>query len=213
MVRMGKIYKTFVVFATAVGFFVNFSEVQAECYTKWYIKRTDLFNGCIYCDFDSYDYNWKDSCSGTQHPRQYGIKLCSTHRDKTAKGALYYQRGYTDYNCLAYVFGKTGVQSWVWPTVWDEKGPTVDEFKIYIQKMGYKCTMQQSNATGKKVFYVYAKNGRVKHFARKYKLDGSAIPGVATISKWGAASLYTTTTTDPYEATSGYGSLVLICYK
>ena len=88
-----------------------------------------------------------------------------------------------------------------------------NEFKKYISKRGYKYTTDGNKATGKKIFYVYAQSGHVKHFARKYTLDGKKVSGAATLSKWGNGALYGTASTDPYNFDSGYGKLALICYK
>ena len=89
----------------------------------------------------------------------------------------------------------------------------MSQFVVYIKNKGYSYTMDASAATGTDVIYVYAKNNYIQHFSRGYTLDGQKVSGAATISKWGACSLYTTSTTDPYTSSSGYGNLVLICYK
>lgn len=90
---------------------------------------------------------------------------------------------------------------------------TLNEFKSFISSHGYSYTTDTSIATGQKIIYVYMRNGYVVHFARKYTLDNQTVSGAATISKWGAASLYTTLTIDPYGSNSDYGNLELICFK
>lgn len=179
----------------------------ADCYADWYVTVS-----CSSCSDSQYNTSYKDSCSA-KHPRQYGVKLCSTHINTMSTKATYYKRGHSDYNCLAYALGENGVQSWTWPSNWGSTGPTLAQFIVYIKKKGYSYTMDASAATGKNVIYVYAVNDYIQHFSRKYTLDGQSVSGAATISKWGACSLYKTTTIDPYKSTSGYGSLVLICYK
>lgn len=178
----------------------------ADCYTDWYATVS-----CTGCDDSLFNTTQTDSCSA-KHPRQNGIKLCSSHIKATSTQATYYKRGFSDYNCLAYALGKNGVQSWVWPSTWGA-GPTLKVFKEYIKAKGYNYTTNENNATGTDIIYVYAINGYVKHFARGYTLDDKKVSGAATISKWGRACLYKTTTTDPYASTSLYGDLVLICYK
>ncbi|MEE0884885.1 MAG: hypothetical protein U0L59_06620 [Faecalimonas sp.] len=179
----------------------------ADCYTAWY---GTLY--CSSCDDSKYDTTQTDSCAG-KHPRQYGLKLCSTHINSISTQASYYKRGYSDYNCLAYALGENGVQSWTWPSNWGTTGPTEVQFIVYIIKKGYSYTLDPSEATGTDVIYVYAKNGYIQHFSRGYTLGGQKVSGAATISKWGACSLYTTTTSDPYTSSSSYGELVLTCYK
>lgn len=199
---------TSVAFLAILVMFNSYAVTEAyDCYKNWYRYST-----CALCGDSSYNSSYKDSCAG-KHKRQYGIKLCSTHLSTVSNKAKYYKRAHSDYNCLAYALGKCGVQAWTWPSSWGETGPTLDEFKSYIAGKGYKYTTNSSNATGKKVIYVYVLNGRVKHFARKYNLGGNKVDGAVTISKWGACSLYTTSTTDPYLSTSGYGTLKLTCYK
>ena len=177
-----------------------------DCYKSWY-----MYTPCSNCDDSTFNSSQRDSCL-LKHKRQNGIKLCSSCRKSVSTKAKYYKRGFSDYNCLAYALGKNGVQSWEWPSSWGT-GPSLSTFKKYISNKGYKYTTNKSKATGKSVIYVYALNGTVKHFARKYTLDGKSVDGAATISKWGACSLYTTSTIDPYTSGSGYGSLVLYCYK
>lgn len=179
----------------------------ADCYIVRYRYAT-----CSNCDDTLFDSSQTDSCSA-KHPRQYGIKMCESCRNGMSGQATYYKRGYSDYNCLAYALGKNGVQSWTWPTSWGSAGPTESQFIVYIVKQGYSYTYTPSNATGTDVFYVYAVNGYIKHFGRAYTLDGKKVSGAATISKWGACSLYKTSTIDPYTSSSGYGSLLLTCYK
>lgn len=178
----------------------------ASCYTNYYRSRP-----CSSCDDSSFNEELTDSCSA-KHPRQYGIKLCSSCRNGMSTQATYYKRGYSDYNCLAYALGYNGVQSWEWPTSWGT-GPTESQFIVYIKNKGYSYTLNENNATGTNVIYVYGVNGYVKHFSRGYTLDGKKVSGAATISKWGPGSLYTTSTTYPYTAASGYGNLVMTCYK
>ncbi len=187
---------------------VNINVVSAaDCYRDWYRSTS-----CTACDDSLFNASQTDSCSG-KHPRQNGIKLCTTHTKQISTQATYYKRGFSDYNCLAYALGKNGVQEWVWPDSWGYTGPTLSVFKNYISGEGYKYTTNANQATGTDIIYVYAKDGYVQHFSRAYTLDGKKVSGAATISKWGSCSLYTTSTTDPYASTSGYGNLVLLCYK
>ena len=179
----------------------------ADCYQVWY-----RYTSCSSCDDSLYNTSQTDACSG-KHPRQNGIKLCSTHLSAVSTKASYYKRGFSDYNCLAYALGKNNVQSWTWPSSWGSTGPTLSTFKTYIANKGYSYTTSASSAKGTEIIYVYAKNGYIQHFARKYTLDGKTVSGAATLSKWGACCLYKTTSTNPYTLSSGYGSLVLICYK
>lgn len=181
--------------------------VYAECYTKYYRKV-----GCSLCSGSDFDTSQRDSCK-QKHERQYSIKLCSKHKNQESKSAEYYKRGYIDYNCLAYALGCNYPCSWEWEYEWGEIGPTIEEFIYYIIKKGYSYANQASIAYGKKIIYVYAKDGHVKHFARKYTLDGKELSGYATISKWGRAALYKTKSIDPYETSSIYGKMVLVCYK
>ncbi len=198
---------------TVMALVLAFSTVGAsvvsakDCYKKWY-----KYVNCVSCDDSQYDSSQTDTCSG-KHPRQYGIKLCSTHLKEMSTKASFYKRGYSDYNCLAYALGKNGVQSWLWPAEWGDAGPSLAAFKKYIENKGYTCTTSASAATGKEVIYAYSKNGHVVHFSRKYTLDGKAVSGAATLSKWGSMSLYKTTIIDPYASTSIYGYLAFICYK
>lgn len=179
----------------------------ATCYREWYVTVP-----CSSCNDSDYNTSQTDSCTG-KHPRQYGVKLCSSHINANSTQASYYKRGHSDYNCLAYALGKNGVQSWTWPSNWGSTGPSQAQFIVYIKKQGYSYTMDPSKATGTDVIYVYEKNGYIKHFSRGYTLDGQKVSGAATISKWGACSLYKTTTIDPYTSSSEYGELVLTCYK
>lgn len=182
----------------------------ADCYKEWY--KT---SGCSSCDDSTYNSSQTDSCAG-KHKRQNGIKLCSNHLKKISSVAKYYKRGFSDYNCLAYALGKNSVQSWVWPLKWGA-GPTLGEFEKWIKNKGYKYTTNPSNATGKKIIYVYGvnKDGKiyVKHFARKYTLSGESVSGAETISKWGGCCLYSTSSKYAYNSASGYGHLILTCYK
>lgn len=181
--------------------------IYAGCYANWY-----RISNCSECDASSYNSSQTDNCN-KKHKRQNGIKLCTTHKKVISKNATYYKRGFVDYNCLAYALGINSPEGWVWPTQWKE-GPDLATFRNYIRNKGYYYSKSpQTNALKKSIFYVYAENGIVKHFARKYTLDGKSVSGAATISKWGACSLYTTTSTDPYTTQSGYGKLVMVCYK
>lgn len=205
-----RIYRVLVVVVSALSLLVNVNVAEAmECYKEfWAVYR------CSSCEDTAKDSKMTDSafCSG-RHGRQYGVKLCTHCKNVKSNCASFYKRGYTDYNCLAYALGRNGVQSWVWEKNWGQIGPTLDEFKKYISKRGYKYTTDGNKATGKKIFYVYAQSGHVKHFARKYTLDGKKVSGAATLSKWGNGALYGTASTDPYNFDSGYGKLALICYK
>lgn len=203
-----KITKTLVAFfMTVVMVLSSTCFVKAvQCYALWY-KPSD----CSSCDDSAYNNSQTDSCSA-KHPRQNGIKLCSTHLSNMSSSASYYKRGFSDYNCLAYALGKNEVQSWTWPSSWGY-GPSLSTFKNWISEKGYKYTTNASQASGKNIIYVYVNNNKVVHFARKYTLDGQSVSGAATISKWGACSLYKTTNTNPYKSGSGYGTLQLICYK
>lgn len=180
--------------------------VNADCYAAYYIN-----SGCSACGAPVYNSEQKDNCS-QHHKRQYSIKFCSNCKNVVSKSAEYYKRGYVDYNCLAYALGKNAPCSWEWPVKWGS-GPTVEEFIYYIIDKGYSYANQAGIAYGKNIIYVYAENGRVKHFARKYTLDGKELSGYTTISKWGKASLYKTKSINPYTDTSGYGKMVLVCYK
>lgn len=180
----------------------------ADCYTDWYVS-----SDCWFCDDSTYNTTQVDSCTSA-HPRQNGIKLCWLCKNTISSEATYYKRGFSDYNCLAYALGINSVQSWMWPSDWGQTGPTLEEFEKYISKWGYKCTMDLTEITGKEIIFVYAKDGYIKHFARKYTLDGKELEGVKAISKWGACSLYTNENAiDPYESNCIYGRLVTICYK
>lgn len=179
----------------------------ADCYENWYMS-----SNCSKCDDSMYNTSQRDGCIG-KHARQNGINLCSTHLRGISTQATYYKRGFSDYNCLAYALGNNGVQSWTWPTSWGSNGPTLSTFKSYIAKKGYSYTSNENSASGKDIIYVYSKNGYIRHFARKYTLDGKSVSGAATISKWGGCCLYKTTSTNPYTSSSEYGSLILICYK
>ena len=181
-------------------------KVYAECYANRYYKSL-----CSSCSDSDYDSNQRDNCS-QHHKRQYSVKFCSSCKNKMSKSVEYYKRGYVDYNCLSYALGVNSPCSWEWPPDWGA-GPTVEEFIYYIIDKGYSYANQASIAFGKKIIYVYAENGRVKHFARKYTLDGKELSGYATISKWGRGALYKTKSINPYESTSGYGKMVLVCYK
>lgn len=179
----------------------------ADCYKNWYVT-----SGCSSCGDSTYSSEQTDSCYG-KHKRQNGIKLCSSCLSKMSACATYYKRGFSDYNCLAYALGKNGVQSWTWPSSWGE-GPTLAVFKSWIKNKGYSCTTTLTEASGDDVIFVYVNNNRVVHFSRAKTLDGNAVSGAKTISKWGACSLYTTSTiNNPYKTASGYGSMKLICYK
>ena len=198
-------------------FFIIFSMLlpttvkAVSCYCNWYFS-----SNCGACNSGSYDNTQKDSCKA-KHPRQYGVKLCSSHMQGISAYSSYYKRGYSDYNCLAYALGNNGVQSWTWPASWGTAGPSLSSFESWIRAKGYNCTKNAGSASGTNIIYVYGVtlNGvtYVKHFARKYTLDGKKVSGAETISKWGACSLYTTSKTDPYTASSSYGNLVLICYR
>lgn len=198
-------------FALTVSLSVSIVVNATDCYKTWYRSTS-----CSSCDDSTYNSDQRDSCSG-KHKRQNGIKLCSTHISSISSKATYYKRGFSDYNCLAYALGKNSVQSWTWPSSWGSTGPTLATFKTWISNKGYSYTTNSSKATGTNIIYVYGitSNGKtyVQHFSRKYTLDGKTVNGAATISKWGACSLYTTSTKDPYKSTSGYGNLVLTCYK
>ena len=179
----------------------------ADCYQSWYRN-----SGCSKCDDYTYNSDQTDSCPA-KHKRQNGIKLCSSCLLNQSSCATYYKRGFSDYNCLAYALGKNGVQSWTWPASWGD-GPTLAVFKTWIRHKGYSCTTSLSEVSGSEIIFVYVNNNKVVHFARARTLDGNAVSGAKTISKWGACSLYTTSTiNNPYKASSGYGSMKLICYK
>lgn len=97
----------------------------AECYQAWY-----QYTACPNCDDSLYNTSQTDACL-KKHPRQNGIKLCSTHLKAVSTNASYYKRGFSDYNCLAYALGKNGVQSWTWPSSWGSTGPTCcNPFKV-----------------------------------------------------------------------------------
>lgn len=156
------------------------SEVVASaagCYATWY-----SYVPCSSCDDSSYNSTQTDTCTG-KHPRQHGIKLCSSCLKRMSTKASYYKRGHSDYNCLAYALGENGVQSWTWPSNWGATGPSEAQFIVYIIKKGYSYTLDPSKATGTEVFYVYAVDGYIQHFSRKYTLDGKQVSGAATISK------------------------------
>lgn len=199
--------KRIVIFTLFFSLVINSVVMGADCYRNWY-----RYSICSSCDDNDYNSSQTDSCLG-KHPRQNGIKLCNNCLSNMSPVANYYKRGFSDYNCLAYALGKNGVQTWTWPTSWGNSGPTLSTFKSYIKAKGYTCTDSLTNAAGTNIIFVYASNGYVKHFARKYTLDGRAVAGAATISKWGACSLYTTKAIEPYTSSSSYGKLALICYK
>lgn len=203
-----RIIKRMVVFLAAVSIVLSSTNLvkAVQCYKNWYVT-----SNCSNCDDSTYNNTQTDNCSG-KHSRQNGIKLCSAHLSVMSSVATYYKRGFSDYNCLAYALGKNDVQSWTWPSSWGD-GPSLSTFKNWISGKGYSYTTNASFATGKNIIYVYVNNNKVVHFARKYTLDGQSVSGAATISKWGACSLYKTTNTNPYNSGSGYGTMQLICYK
>lgn len=185
----------------------NYVVSAKDCYKIWYVDSP-----CTSCDDSKYNSEQTDSCSG-KHKRQNGIKLCSSCKEGMSSCATYYKRGFSDYNCLAYALGKNEPQSWTWPASWGD-GPTLKTFKKYISNKGYKYTTTPNEATGKEIIYVYVKEGKVAHFARKYTLDGKKVDGAKTISKWGSCSLYTTSIrNNPYTSDAPYGKMKLICYK
>lgn len=201
----GRVMK--VMLAVVVICAVFYSKVYGDCYKDWY-----RYTPCSECDDSLFSDEQRDNCP-QHHKRQNGIKFCSKHKNEISKTAEYYKRGFSDYNCLSYALGYNAPCSWEWPTAWGTIGPTRDEFIEYIVKRGYNYANQASIAYGKKVIYVYEENGHIKHFSRKYTLDGKSLSGYQTISKWGRGTLYKTKSIDPYESTSGYGKMVLVCYK
>lgn len=203
-----KLMKRLLVLSTTISIILSNSNPvkAAQCYKNWY-----LTSNCFNCDDSAYNASQADSCPA-KHPRQNGIKLCTSHLSSMLSTASYYKRGFSDYNCLAYALGKNDVQSWTWPSTWGD-GPSLSTFKNWISAKGYRYTTNASQATGKNIIYVYVNNNKVVHFARKYTLDGQSVSGAATISKWGACSLYKTTNVNPYNSGSGYGTMQLICYK
>ena len=213
--RRNKMNKKFIngtgiVFALALicSLFVNSIYASASvCYKSNYVS-----SWCSLCDANTYSDTQRDSCAG-KHCRQNGVKFCSTHKNGISKEANYYKRGFSDYNCLAYALGDNSPGAWEWPTSWGESGPTTATFKKYIKAKGYTYTTNYNELSGKNVIYVYGKNGYVQHFARKYTLDGKAVSGANTISKWGAGCLYSTSSVTPYEDGCIYGSLMMYCYK
>ncbi|MCH5265131.1 MAG: hypothetical protein J1F02_04475 [Lachnospiraceae bacterium] len=143
--------------------------------------------------------------------RQYGIKFCTTHKNAISSAAVFYKRGYTDYNCLAYALKKNFVNSWDWPQEWGNKASLTD-VKAYLSKNGYTYFFEPSNylrASGDIIYIYGTDSSNVLHFARHTTLGGNALSGVAIISKWGAGSLYTNTNYSPF--TSAYGSLLGVC--
>ena len=180
---------------------------NALCYKTYYITDT----GCASCnDTINYDNSQKDNCL-FQHSREYGIKLCYADLHVLSDYATFYKRGYVDYNCLAYALKKNSPNSWTWPSEWGQR-PSVDVVKKYFKDKGYYINTNYNLNIGNDVIYVYANNGAVTHFARKYTLDGNSINGVKTISKCGAAALYTTSTIDAFSD-EVYGKPVFMAYR
>lgn len=64
-------------------------------------KNAYRTTACSSCDDSTYNSTQVDTCTA-KHPRQNGIKLCSTHLSAMSSKASYYKRGFSDYNCLAY---------------------------------------------------------------------------------------------------------------
>ena len=200
------------ILATVFALSITISNVSnaADCYEDWYVQTS-----CSRCDDSTYNTTQTDTCSA-RHPRQNGVKLCSSCIKSVSEHATYYKRGFSDYNCLAYALGYNGVQSWMWPLSWGSSGPTLSEFKTWIKNRGYNYTADIKRLrylpAGTNIIHVYAKDGYVQHFARTLTLDGQYVAGANNISKWGACSLYTSNLSDPYTASSPYGSHVLYCY-
>ena len=142
--------------------------------------------------------------------RALSIHTTTAQRNAIAKNWKYYQRGYQDYNCLAYALGNT--RSWVWP--WGSS-PSVQTVKNWLSKIGYANA--GANTQGpfyKFTIYVYEKNGVVTHFARTTKINGSSLGGNnRCAAKWGSCELFTHTNSNPYVKNGPYDSLSFISHS
>lgn len=168
---------------------------------------------CRSCE-TGFDNSQKDSYGRS---RQYGTKFCKICKNNLSKEAVFYKRGYTDYNCMAYAMGKNSKCSWMWPNEWGDK-PSINTVKNYFSTKGYKVVNYDSKSwstyKSKKAIFVYAKDSVVTHFARVCTLDGKFLSDTKTISKWGKGALYTTPSMDPYNGgKTPYGKCSFVCYK
>lgn len=121
-------------------------------------------------------------------------------RNAIAKNWNYLERGYKEYNCLAWSLGIT--DDWVWP--WGSENPSVSKVITYMIGKGYVAVDSNISCS----IYAYGTSNAVTHFARGRGDGPLAVPIDA---KWGACELFSHTTTDPYYTIAeggSYGKLV-----
>jgi hypothetical protein len=123
----------------------------------------------------------------------------TAQRNAIAKNWAYIERGYADYNCLAWALGVTNI--WVWP--WTGN-PSLAQVNTYMSNLGYTASDGSISCD----IYAYGTTSAVVHFARGRGAGPLAIPIDA---KWGSCELFSHTTTNPYYTVAEggvYGSRV-----